>query len=663
MTQSNAPQSRLSSLVAPVCFVLAGALSVGTAIVAALTIEQRSTADIVTALEADGINWVSVSANGLQVILEGTAPDEAARFRAQTRASARVDADRVINRLDVAAIGTTAPPRFSLDMLRNGDDIQLIGLIPGSRGDEAFAVAEAIADIAGSADVVNMVETADHATPATWDAALAYGLRALETLPRAKVTVLAGRVEIEAVGETREERAEFIARLQQNQPEGVEVVLDISAPRPVITPFTLRYVLDTQGGRFEACTADTPQARDQIVSAALAAGATGIIPCTIGLGVPSPSWSDAVATALTALGELGSGTVTFSDADVTLIAAQGTPQELFDTIVGELDADLPDVFSLQAVLPEPETLNTAGPARFTATLDPDTGARLRGRLPGGAIGASVQAFATATFGASQTDIATREVADLPAGWSIRVMAGLTALSQLEDGILTVEPDSLRLSGRTGDSELVSALTRQMTEDLGPGANFQMAVRYDETLDPIASLPTAEQCATRIRDIQAETKITFDPGSIEINSAAGEVLDRIAEVLPDCRHVRMEIGGHTDAQGREEMNLGLSEARATAVLTGLLARGVLVGNLSAQGYGESQPIADNDTDAGREQNRRIEFRLLDAASGGTLTGTDDRPLTRAGILARGAIADWPFEMRPAPRPEIRTTAPDTDDDDT
>ncbi len=642
---------RISAFVGPASFVVAGTLSVGVAVVAASVIERRSTEDILTALEADGITWAEVSANGLQVFLDGTAPDEAARFRAETQASAIIDADRVINRLDVAAQDFSAPPRYSLDMLRNGDGIQLIGLIPAPEGDEAFAVAEAIADIAGSADVVNMIETAEMPAPDTWAEALAYGLRALQTLPRSKVTVLADRVEIEAVGETREERAEFIARLQQNQPEGVEVVLDISAPRPVITPFALRFVRDAEGGRFETCTADTIQTRDQIVAAGRAAGAGGSSPCTIGLGVPSPSWGDAVETALAALTELGEGSLTFSDADVTLIAAEGTAQDHFDTVVGELEAALPDLFSLQTVLPEPSAEQTAGPARFTATLDPETGARLRGRLPDGAIGASVQTFAAALFGADRTDVATRSVVDLPQGWSVRVMAGLNALSELNSGQLTVEPDTLRLTGETGDQEAVSRLTRMLSEDLGQGADFQLDVSYVEALDPVASQPTDEQCVARIRSIQEETKITFDPGSTEINEAAGAVLDQIAEVLPDCLHVRIEIGGHTDAQGGETMNLNLSQARADAVLNGLLARGILISNLTAQGYGESQPIADNETEDGREQNRRIEFRLLATAEvAGAAAGADDQPRTRGGILAQGAIADWPFEARPLPRPE-------------
>jgi OOP family OmpA-OmpF porin len=72
---------------------------------------------------------------------------------------------------------------------------------------------------------------------------------------------------------------------------------------------------------------------------------------------------------------------------------------------------------------------------------------------------------------------------------------------------------------------------------------------------------------------------------------------------------MEIGGHTDSQGRETMNQQLSQARARSVLEALRARRVLTSNITAKGYGESQPIADNDTDSGREENRRIEFKLI------------------------------------------------------
>jgi OOP family OmpA-OmpF porin len=136
---------------------------------------------------------------------------------------------------------------------------------------------------------------------------------------------------------------------------------------------------------------------------------------------------------------------------------------------------------------------------------------------------------------------------------------------------------------------------------------------------------------------------------------GEILDRIAEILPDCLHVPMEIGGHTDSQGREEMNLGLSQSRADAVLNGLLARGVLVSNLTARGYGETRPIADNDTEEGRERNRRIEFRLQDDVDARDAAKPRPRPKPRG----------WrPMAFAPCKGPTIwppRRTAADPDEE--
>ena len=88
------------------------------------------------------------------------------------------------------------------------------------------------------------------------------------------------------------------------------------------------------------------------------------------------------------------------------------------------------------------------------------------------------------------------------------------------------------------------------------------------------------------------------------------MDKIAVVLKECGPIPLEIGGHTDSQGREEMNQKLSESRAQAVLTALMTRRISVASFRAHGYGEAKPIADNETAEGREANRRIEFTLID-----------------------------------------------------
>jgi outer membrane protein OmpA-like peptidoglycan-associated protein len=74
-------------------------------------------------------------------------------------------------------------------------------------------------------------------------------------------------------------------------------------------------------------------------------------------------------------------------------------------------------------------------------------------------------------------------------------------------------------------------------------------------------------------------------------------------------VNVEIAGHTDDVGSEEDNQQLSERRALSVKTYLESQGVSAERISAVGYGESHPVADNDTEEGRARNRRTTFRLL------------------------------------------------------
>lgn len=609
----------------------------GVALTAADRIETRTVEIVQFSMREDGLDWVEVSADGLQLTLEGVAPDEASRFRAISRALSLVESDRIVDRLGVALPDRFTAPPFSLQMLRNDEGISLIGLVPT---EGTTMLADALPDVAASAEVVDMVETADYPVPDGWDAAVEFGLEALRTLPRAKVSVTEGRVEVEAVSGSPDERDDFLRVLQRAVPDGVDVALDISAPRPVITPFSLRFVRTEVRARLEDCSADTEADRERIIAAAQSAGLVGAANCDIGLGIPSPRWAEAVEHAIAATAELGAATVTFSDADVTLLAAVDTEQELFDRVVGQLEADLPDVFSLEAILPEPSTEGTpSGPPSFIATLSEEGDVALRGRLPDQRIEDVVEAFAGAEFGQENVRLATRRVDDLPTGWSVRVLAGLAALGHLENGQVRIEPDALEVRGQTGSTSAVSDISRLLSDELGAAASFDIDVDYVEALDPLASIPTPEECVTRIASILEETKITFDPGSVEINQNAGLVLDLIADILPDCRHAEIEIGGHTDDQGREVMNLRLSQARAEAVLNGLLERNILVSNLSAIGYGETRPIADNDTEAGRETNRRIEFRLR--------SEIEAERIAEAEALAEAELQELP---RPLPRPD-------------
>ena len=603
---------RLSQIFAILAvFLIAGAASTFGAMRAADFIEERSLTDLTNALVAEDHAWVSVHVDGLRVELTGTAPDEATRFKALTVANSIVDAERVIDSMDVVDAAAISPPKFSVEILRNNTGISLIGLIPSASNRE-----EIISSIAGltiDGEVTDMLDSSDYPTPDGWEAALRFGLNAVRDLPKSKVSISADRVAVTAISGSIDEKRKIEKDLARKAPEGMALITKITAPRPVITPFTTRFIIDSENAYFDACSADSADTHAKIISAALDVGLNGKTDCTIGLGVPTTSWGDAVVSGIKALKEIGGGTVTFSDADVTLVALDTTPQATFDRVVGELKAALPDVFSLHAILPEPVKIDGtgegAGPPEFVATLSPEGQVQLRGRVTNERTRAAVDSYSRARFGSNVVYDATRLDEELPDGWPVRILAALEVLAELNHGSVVVQESFVDVHGVTGNTDARANVARLLSEKLGASGNYGIDVKYEKKLDPVAGLLKPAECVDTINDVLTERKISFAPGSAELDSGGQAVVDRISDILKTCNKPRIEIAGHTDSQGREVMNLNLSQARADAVLQGLIGRKVLTSGMHAKGYGESVPIADNKTEEGREANRRIEFTLI------------------------------------------------------
>ncbi len=598
---------RLSSLLSTaLVFCAAAGASFWAANSSVNIIEDRSEIGVRRALDERGLTWAEVVADGLQVNLTGTAPSEALRFQALTVAGSIVDPARLFDTMDVEDSSGLAPPRFSAEILRNDHGISVIGLIPKSTDRDALTTR--FRQLSGGQEVADLLQTADHPVPQGWKDALNFGVLALNELERAKISIYAGRVEITAISDSPTEKRALERLLRHSTPPGLNVSLDIAAPRPVLTPFTLRFVKDEEGGRFDACSADTIEARTRIMDAAAKAGLNTGARCKIGLGVPSPRWSEAVESAITAVGLLDGGSVTFSDADIQLRAQEGTDPETFDRVVAQLRDRLPAVFVLHAVLPEIVDAETEIP-EFIATLSPEGLVQLRGLLPNEKSQDLITSYAQALFGADVITTAARVRNDLPGDWQTRTMTGLLALSELSNGALILTPDGLTIRGNTGNKDGKSAIAQILAAKLKNPGEIDLQITYLEKLGPVASRPSPDECEASIAQVLAAGKLSFEPGSATLTEGSLGTMGKIAEILLECGDLKLEIQGHTDSQGREEMNLALSQQRANSVLAELRGRKVLTRTFSAVGYGESQPIADNDTEEGREANRRIEFRLI------------------------------------------------------
>jgi outer membrane protein OmpA-like peptidoglycan-associated protein len=133
-------------------------------------------------------------------------------------------------------------------------------------------------------------------------------------------------------------------------------------------------------------------------------------------------------------------------------------------------------------------------------------------------------------------------------------------------------------------------------------------------------PKRNGCPALVEVTQGELKINqevfFVTFQAKILPESAAVLQAVAQTLRDNPQIkRVEVQGHTDKNGSAKRNLDLSQRRASHVMQFLVDNGVARGRLVAKGYGDTRPIADNNTPAGRDQNRRVQFVILDPKDAG------------------------------------------------
>ncbi|MFK7915376.1 MAG: OmpA family protein [Pseudomonadales bacterium] len=129
---------------------------------------------------------------------------------------------------------------------------------------------------------------------------------------------------------------------------------------------------------------------------------------------------------------------------------------------------------------------------------------------------------------------------------------------------------------------------------------------------IAIIGEAGTCQSEFDRYLKDERVTFKSGRADISDGSLALLGMLASVIRNC-DVRVEVAAHTDAEGDSAINHKLSERRAQAVAKYLVGSGVPVDYIVANGYGETQPVADNTTADGRQSNRRVEFRVIGNAS--------------------------------------------------
>jgi OOP family OmpA-OmpF porin len=190
-----------------------------------------------------------------------------------------------------------------------------------------------------------------------------------------------------------------------------------------------------------------------------------------------------------------------------------------------------------------------------------------------------------------------------ASWLPGVLGLLPLMGKgVENAYLKVEGKEILLKGEVATEERKARLIKEAQAGIGP------ALKIVDRLQVAAAKGEEAKVQASIDDLIAGQTIEFDVSSAAISPRGAALLDRLVPILQSSPQTKIEIGGHTDNTGDPSYNLDLSRRRATAVRQYLMSRGVEEKGLTAVGYGQEKPIADNNTPQGRLKNRRIEFKI-------------------------------------------------------
>jgi len=375
---------------------------------------------------------------------------------------------------------------------------------------------------------------------------------------------------------------------------GVRLVNDETQLVPEAKPFVWSAERDvvrvTLGG-----SAPLPATKGRLLEAARATlgGVEVVDQMNLSRGAP-PRFDNAALLMLDQIWKLKDGKITISDAKVSLA---GMARELGgrEAIAAALK-NLPEGFSVAA------NEIKAPPYIFQAYKDPvAVTLTLTGYVPDNNVHAALVGAAGRKFFNEKVVGNIKASLGAPSGFANAVVPALGALSRLSTGTLVVSDREVKLSG-DAFYDAAAAQIRAGLKDFPQGWQF----KADISVKPASAPVDGTVCQQLFSGLLAKGKIRFESGRATIDPDSAGLLDRLIETALRCPSANIEIAGHTDADGEDGFNQALSEKRAQAVADFLVKAGLPAERFTAMGYGSTQPVASNDTDEGKAQNRRIDF---------------------------------------------------------
>ena len=412
-------------------------------------------------------------------------------------------------------------------------------------------------------------------------------------LDKIRITVAGRDVTLAADAFSEEGRRSALAAVAAVP--GVRLVNDDTRLVPEAKPFVWSAERDVARVTLSG-SAPLPASKGKLMEAARAAisGVEVVDQMALARGAP-PHFDAAAGLLLSQVAQLKDGKVVISD---TAVSLSGIARELGgrESIATALN-DLPDGFKVAA------NDIRAPPYIFQAYKDPVAATlTLSGHVPDNNVHTTItQAAERKFFGEKVVDNLKASVG-APSGFPAAVTAALGALSRLSTGTLAVSDREVKLSGDALYDGAAAQIRAGLGKDFPQGFQFKSEI----SVKPAAAAVDPTVCQQLFNDLLAKGQIRFEQARATLDPDSTALLDRLVEIAQRCPTANIEVAGHTDGDGEDAFNQALSEKRAQAVVDHLVKAGLSASRFTAVGYGSTQPVASNDTDEGKAQNRRIEF---------------------------------------------------------
>jgi len=376
---------------------------------------------------------------------------------------------------------------------------------------------------------------------------------------------------------------------------GVRLVNDETRLVPEATPFVWSAERDVARVTLSG-SSPLPATRGRLMEAARVSlgGVEVVDQMNLARGAPK-SFDNAALLLVDQVSKLKDGKITISDDKVSL---SGMARDLGgrEAIAAALK-NLPEGYSVAA------NDIKAPPYIFQAYKDPvAVTLTLTGYVPDNNAHGTIVAAAGRKFFSEKVVDSLKTSVGAPSGFAGAVVPALAALSRLSTGTLVVSDREVKLAGDALYDAAPAQIRNNLLKDFPQG----WQVKADISVKPAAAPVDATVCQQLFSELLGKGTIRFETGRSTLDPDSGGLLDRLIETALRCPTANIEVEGHTDAAGDAAANQSLSEKRAQAVVDYLVKAGLPASRFTAVGYGSSQPVASNDTEEGKAQNRRIEF---------------------------------------------------------